>query len=229
MKNGATLSSVETASPKQQPIPLATMQTKQILVLTFCAITASSATAAIFVSGDLSSEDIIASHDGDNIYIDIGNNSATAATSGTWDLRLSFEAAEQPVFEGTDSPPDFYAVHTVTTGTAPFFTSYVALMESGDAPTGETAFADDGMENNGLGPWNAGTDTITGYATFQSETGQGWAHLLYDDGANSVQLLEFAYNDSGTLNAGAVPEPSTYPAITGVFALGMALWRRRKR
>lgn len=211
------------------------MQTKQILVLTFCAITASSASAAIFVSGDLSSDDIIASDGGDNIYIDIGNNSATAATSGTGDLELYFVAAEQPAFVGAGGPSGF-TVHTTestVTGVPPMpDPAYVARVDSGDAPTGFTANIVDGMENNGLGPWEAGAGTVTGYATFEhnsSSGGQGWAHLLYDDGANSVQLLEFAYNDSGPLNAGAVPEPSTYAAITGALALGLAFFRRRKR
>jgi len=36
------------------------------------------------------------------------------------------------------------------------------------------------------------------------------------------------WNNTTALTVSAIPEPSTYAALSGVLALGLAVWRRRR-
>jgi hypothetical protein len=51
---------------------------------------------------------------------------------------------------------------------------------------------------------------------------------------NAVFITSIIWGNGGTfdnftLTASAVPEPSTYAALAGAAALGLAAWRRRQR
>jgi hypothetical protein len=67
----------------------------------------------------------------------------------------------------------------------------------------------------------------------------GWAQLdltedtrdpaIFDDTIFTLKLLDFAYDDSGaTLNAGAIPEPSSAAMLAAALAGSATLFRRRQ-
>lgn len=80
--------------------------------------------------------------------------------------------------------------------------------------------------------WSPGT---TGYfgVKFNTNTSPlyGWAQLSYNLN-ETITLIDFAYEASGgaiQAGAGAIPEPSTYAALAGLFAGSVALYRRRQQ
>ncbi len=94
--------------------------------------------------------------------------------------------------------------------------------------------------------WNAGTQVLSAsysldgssfnsVSTFNPIT--GWTSATKDDGFN-FGVFGTSVLSSGTIASGivyadnfsvsAVPEPSTYAAIAGVMALGVAAWHRRR-
>jgi len=94
--------------------------------------------------------------------------------------------------------------------------------------------------------WDAGAKTLaaaysldgssyTSVATFLpvsqwpgSTTSDGFNFGVFGNGNTSVAISTGSvYADNFALTA--VPEPSTYAALAGVAALGLALWRRRRR
>lgn len=94
--------------------------------------------------------------------------------------------------------------------------------------------------------WNAGTQVLSAsYSTdgnsFNSVSNfnpiTGWTSATKDDGFN-FGVFGTSVLSSGTIasnivyadnfSVSAVPEPSTYAAIAGVMALGVAAWRRRR-
>lgn len=72
-------------------------------------------------------------------------------------------------------------------------------------------------------------DTSLGqYGGIRLDTGNyGWAQLSFDSVNNTVTLVDFAYEDTGSaIAAGAVPEPSTLAAL---LLAGSTLAFRRRR
>ena len=64
-----------------------------------------------------------------------------------------------------------------------------------------------------------------------SPVGLDW----FDTGADATDIFAFTLTGAGgasgniiSLTTGAIPEPSTYAALAGLGALGLAFWRRRR-
>jgi hypothetical protein len=86
--------------------------------------------------------------------------------------------------------------------------------------------------------WEAGSGIKTGYVglRFQisAQTHFAWAQFRYNDGANQITLLDFAYEDvaGAAILAGAgattVPEPSTAVLLAALAAGGVAAYRRKR-
>ncbi len=86
--------------------------------------------------------------------------------------------------------------------------------------------------------WEAGSGSKTGYIGLRFKTGPdvhyGWAQLPYDDGANTVTLHDFAYEnvaDTGILagaTTSAVPEPAAATLLLALAAGSVATYRRRR-
>ncbi|MFH1497423.1 MAG: PEP-CTERM sorting domain-containing protein [Verrucomicrobiota bacterium] len=82
------------------------------------------------------------------------------------------------------------------------------------------------------------TTASTGYYGFAFEvagqTHVGWAHFVFDDLSDTLQVQSAAWQDvayaSITAGAGAIPEPSAAGALAGAGALmGAVALRRRRR
>lgn len=79
-----------------------------------------------------------------------------------------------------------------------------------------------------------GTKSVVGYPTnialFSAGAFEGsFSSILLPELANGYQWDTSALTTTGYLSVAAVPEPSTWAAICGAAALGLALWRRRNR
>jgi len=83
--------------------------------------------------------------------------------------------------------------------------------------------------------WQAGSNLYLGVRLTNSQTSAvnfGWVHLNTTGSTGfPVTIVEYAYENSGaSINAGQVPEPTTF-ALLGVMAagaLGVRAWRKRK-
>ncbi|MCH8540344.1 MAG: PEP-CTERM sorting domain-containing protein [Opitutales bacterium] len=85
----------------------------------------------------------------------------------------------------------------------------------------------------GLGPADLSNDSLDfssfvdhiyiGGENFDGDDGSGGKTAWWDD----IRVANLSGDDG--LNAVLIPEPSTYAALFGLFALGMVFWIRRKR
>jgi len=83
--------------------------------------------------------------------------------------------------------------------------------------------------------WRAGSNLYLGVRLTNSQTSAvnfGWVHLNTTGSTGfPVTIVDYAYEDSGAaINAGQVPEPTTF-ALLGVMAagaVGVRAWRKRK-
>ncbi len=101
-----------------------------------------------------------------------------------------------------------------------------------------TAFSFDGGTTYYDFTTGGGTNAFGGAASF---TVTNWAAsaadgfgldiygAFYGDGVNPGQILSGGQAYMDNLNVSAVPEPSTYAALAGLGALGLALWRKRRK
>ncbi len=82
-----------------------------------------------------------------------------------------------------------------------------------------------------LGGWPI--ESGHGYLGLQLGSHYGWAQVSYTStpSGNSLTLHDFAYEDTANtpIQAGAIPEPSTYAALTGLLAGSAALYARRRK
>ncbi len=97
-------------------------------------------------------------------------------------------------------------------------------MEAWLADTTNPAFQGE-WTNNGTSGYIALNWTVAGNNHLY-----GWAQVSYNTD-HSVTLHDFAYEDTANtpIQAGAIPEPSTYAALTGLLAGSAALFARRRK
>jgi hypothetical protein len=134
-----------------------------------------------------------------------------------------------PVRDTSGGPPHFSGVPTVgstvtgytgftLTGTLGSGTSF----NSADSATGSNAYT--GTQHGLLLlPLGATSGTFNSTATWNGHT---FANLGLTAG-NSVSITWDGGNESMTINVVAVPEPSTYAAITSLVCMGAVVHRRR--
>ena len=115
----------------------------------------------------------------------------------------------------------YAAGNAVFSGTATLAasTTYFVQFDAGAPSAGNSFFfpaaSSTSEDGGGLAGWSIGD---TGYHAFPN-AGSDWA-VSSDVGRFSVQATE---------TASAIPEPSTYAAMAGAAALGLAAWRRRQQ
>lgn len=88
-----------------------------------------------------------------------------------------------------------------------------------------------------MGPWTGGGSGFLGFSFLNgttNETNYGFVEINYNDTANTLELVRFAYDNTGAgILAGAsltaVPEPSTTAAVMALVAGSAALFTARRR
>lgn len=76
---------------------------------------------------------------------------------------------------------------------------------------------------------SAASFTVTNWATTPTDGfGLDIYGALYGNGTQTGPILSSGQAYMDNLSVSAVPEPSTYAAIAGVAALGLAFWRKRR-
>ncbi len=199
---------------------------------------AASASASIVYSGvltNITAPRIGSLYFDQSIFFDLDQSSGTLTGSGSFtgaDFRLAFKSgySSKPTILATNT--NSQSVGTVSNGTFPYSISFAAGATIGQ-PSGVWA-QDTSINHNGgnNSAWASGT---TGYLGLRINDGvgnpsYGWAQITY--GAdNTLNLHGFAYEtDKGTpIQAGAIPEPSTYAALTGLLAGSAVLYSRRRK
>lgn len=117
---------------------------------------------------------------------------------------------------GVDGTTDvaFTGSAFVTPGTSYWFRVLVDAGEAGDAAIAYFGNGIDGS-SGGTGTWLTADDY---HAVFDASEG-----YTFPNGGMSVYAMQIT-----AIIPAAVPEPSTYAAIAGAAALGLAAWRRRR-
>lgn len=71
-------------------------------------------------------------------------------------------------------------------------------------------------------------ETVVGAAAFLEDATAGSITVKVIDENGAATGIEYAMDATGNILSVTVPEPSTYAAIFGALALGLAVWQRRK-
>jgi hypothetical protein len=192
------------------------------------ALTASTATAAV-VYWNPSDQTV-------NIEETASFNMLTGAVSpgGSADagsFLLVNESSNHVFMNGTTSRANAFAVGTAG--------SRLGKLSEGDAISDSNDFAlgeypEFEFEDGSDYPWNDGG---TGYVGLRfdiaGQTHYGWAQFTYDDAADTLTLLDFAYeNTAGASilagNTGVIPEPGSAALLMALASGAVAAYRRRR-
>jgi hypothetical protein len=207
---------------------------------TLGALAASSASGAISYF-DIT--DINVLDGGDTIYFDLQTGAAGTSTASVagWDAKLwsaSYDANMAGAWVYTSAPTFSlrgytYAMNALRLNAgASFGGSYTPVQYlSVFAGTLRNEFLPGFVQ----GYWGPGTASGTGYlglAILNSagDFNYGWAHLTFN-ADRSLTLHDFAIetNANAPIQTGAIPEPSTYAALTGLLAGSAVLYARRRK
>lgn len=191
------------------------------------------------------------------VYLTFGGGSGSEVTI-TWSSPIVYTlgsstsvSAVNPtfVFQSVTGSQNIFSIQGPVGGVAPTYTSTGAGATDGTqtintffAATPSTAFntvnADDvvfyATNDTALTYLTAG-DVITlsaGSLRYDGSptTSAGYSGALPADGYYNTFIADGPSTYASNLGSGsAVPEPSTYAALAGIAALGLAMWRRRRR
>lgn len=180
--------------------------------------TAHSAQAAIFYTDTSSAGLTLGTGSGSSIYIDFDSMSASSSNPDGVDITINGKPGSA---EGAYVDP--LGVWSLFSDSGDLAKFAEGAPISGSLTSGTSQFFES--------PWNAPNDGI-GYFGVTNGTGSmnGWVKVDYNDAADTIQLLGFAYNDNGPINAGqtAIPEPASAAAAAALLAGGVAAFRRRE-
>ncbi len=84
-----------------------------------------------------------------------------------------------------------------------------------------------GMER-GTYTWNSGTLAFSNTVLFETNGSAGISGNFEASVSGNILTHTDSFGPSMLTSVSAIPEPSTYAALAGLGALGLALWRRRK-
>ncbi|MEO0509775.1 MAG: hypothetical protein AAF065_07950 [Verrucomicrobiota bacterium] len=160
--------------------------------------------------------------DGDELYIDIDGMSTVVQASAPAgaDFRLQDYGGDEFDLYRQSSPG----------GTVRSTGFSIRDFSSGETIGVANTFSAGGTFYNG-GTFDNSLGQYAGVA-FDSGSGirYGWLQLQFDQVANTINLVDFAYDDSGAdIAAGAVPEPAHAPVIAALLAGSAAACMRRQQ
>lgn len=170
----------------------------------------------------------------------VETNGTTGAGTGAWGYQGTIAGAD--ITAGTVVPISY----NFTLGNNGAITSavdWVLYFRGGTNPEVQIASGtmaapvSPGVASSQAFTGNAASYTFTSGATAGSDTYRAYLGLSFTDNLGSMMqgVLTVTMADSGfqgqgiTLNASAIPEPSTYAAIAAGLVLAVAAWQRRGR
>ncbi len=156
-----------------------------------------------------------------NTFIIGGEIDGAALTAGTTiTIDYDFTLAKNNYVSGNATWSLYFADQVNHPG---FNVADSTLIATGTLSTASASFTGSGDYN-----FISGVSTGTDYRLFINVTYYGAMAIMPP--AITGTMNNTGYGGQGfTIGAAAVPEPSTYAAIAGVTALGLALWQRRRR
>jgi len=165
----------------------------------------------------------------ERLFIDFstGETSTVSDSVTMQDASLGFEAQ-------SSEKPQLSFINTNYTAASYGGSTFVAKYNFGDGfdfsvPSYTTI---SNFENEGSGNWFNDTAGDIGYAALQntSTDKEIWLAIDYDDTANTLKLISFAYADNAdNVTAGQVPEPAETGALMALAAGSVALYRGRQK
>ncbi len=216
------------------------------------AATSGSASIQFFDIADLKVDE----NSGNSIYFDLFSGDASTATSGTgfqlWAVGgLSSYSGYTDPDTGYYQPPfstSWNYAYAATPANGQTLCTYddgswgnsarlASLNQIGPASTfywGSPSrnYLRSDWSGSSSGNWQVGSSGYLGLRVGNDTDGYnyGWAEISIGEDS-SVTLHSFAYEDTKNtaIQAGAIPEPSTYAALTGLLAGSAVLYSRRRK
>jgi hypothetical protein len=222
---------------------------------TAAAFTAGHATAAVLytdVNPDLTTAFNGNEADSLSLYIDFDGQSAATGAYGNggsngfagadYFTNYAFGDGEKPEFQFDTDNSNFATGQIAKTGANYNYVNKFGFNKqvgpSYSQPpinvTDGTLWANNGWLENNVddAPWSGGGAGFVGVRFAADDSGQnynyGWAQIRYDDNANTMTLLDFAYEtELNTAITTTVPEPHSL-MLVALGASGLSLLRRRQ-
>ena len=160
----------------------------------------------------------------DGLFVDIDGGTTGASTTAVpnWDVNFFLGGA------GIYTNTNFQTVSSTTGGdlaAAINLPSGTLVQSSLDYSTASTITGSSAHMGTGLDQFAANNSGFLGFS-FDPGDGvkYGWARVTFLNSGPSGTLHEWAYDSTGaSLEAGTVPEPSTYALLLGVMALAFVV------
>lgn len=207
---------------------------KPLLLASILAALLSTASATIIYSGTQNLP--VAWDDLDGLYVNIATGQIATDYPGDFDdsAWINFSLGGTGIFNG-----DLLRPWASVSGAydPDLTTDYYVNLAPGTVIDGASAFFSTGWgsqyhtDSSGVPQFAIGEQGYLGFVYQTTEGGDnhyGWFRLTVDNTGNGI-VHDWAYTDAPNqgIQAGAIPEPSTYALVAGLLMLGLVALRRR--